>query len=187
MSARDDFRKRHGPAVFALLWLVTGIVLAMMAVQGRGIPGRNDLQKVSGIVDRLHEDSRYVRYGPNVYSLRLRLRGADAEYVINSGRLNGPGPYSRASRALQRGSAVTLWYEAHPDFGNRLWQIDQQGRRLMHYREVFDHETGEQMNTYLWLLGYLVASIAVVPLLLGWRRRIVQGTARQPAAVEGDS
>lgn len=83
-------------------------------------------------------------------------------------------------RALRSGSEVALWYEAHPDFGNRLWQIDQQGRRLMHYRETFDHESGEQMNTYLWLLGYLVATLAVTPLLLWWYRRIAIGTANAP-------
>lgn len=181
MSAHDDFRKRHGPAIMALVWAVLGIALVMVAVQGRAVPGRNDLLRTSGIVDSLHEDSRYVRHGPNIYSLRLRLRGSDAEYVINSGRLNGPETYFRASRALRRGSDVTLWYEPHPDFGNRLWQIDQQGRRLMHYRETFDHETGEQMNAWLFLLGYLVASIAVVPLLLAWRRRIAMGTAAAAA------
>jgi hypothetical protein len=57
----------------------------------------------------------------------------------------------------------------------------------MHYREIFDHESSEQMNTYLWLLGYLAASIAVVPLLLAWRRRIAQDAVRKPAPVENYS
>lgn len=182
---RDSaFLNRHRPAIFALLWLVTGISFVMMAVQGKAIPKRDELRQAAGIIDALHEDSSYVRHGPDVYTLRLRLRGSDTEYLINSGRLNGAGPYARARRALQRGSEVALWYEAHPDFGNRLWQIDQQGRRLMHYRETFDHESSEQMNIYLWLLGYLVASIAVVPLLLSWRRRNAENAARKSASIE---
>lgn len=182
----SEFLMRHRPAIFALLWFVLGVSFVMMAVQGRAIPKRDELRQAAGIIDALHADSRYVRHGPNIDNLRLRLRGSDTEFIIDSGRLNGPGPYYRARRALRSGSEVALWYEAHPEFGNRLWQIDQQGRRLMHYREVFDHETSEQMNTYLWLLGYLVASIAVVPLLLAWRRRIAQDAARKPVPVESN-
>ncbi len=183
MSAfRDsDFRKRHGPAIIALAWLVIGIALVMMASQMRTIPGRDDLRQASGVIDNLHEDSRYVRHGPNVYMLRLQLLDADTEYRIDSGRLNLPASYFRASRALRRGNEVTLWYEAHPDFGNRLWQIDQGGRRLIDYRETFDHESSEQMNTWLILLGYLVATLAVVPLLLMWQRRVKAGDAAQQA------
>ena len=172
---------RHRPAIFALLWLVLGIAFANMAMQGEAAPKRDELRRAAGIVERLSEDSRYVRHGPNVYTLRLQLRGSDTEYVIDSGRRNAADSYFRARRSLQRGSSVTLWYEAHPEFGNRLWQIDQQGRRLIDYRETFDHETGEQMNAYLWLLGYLVASIAVIPLLLAWRRRIALSPAKSPA------
>lgn len=174
----NEFLMRHRPAIFGLLWAVLGIALLMSALQGRSIPGREDLRQVSGIVDSLRSDSRYVRHGPNIDTLYLRLRGADTEYLISSGRMNGPGPYTRASRALRRGSPVTLWYETHPDFGNRLWQIEQQGRRLLDYRETFDHETGEQMNNWLWLLGYLVSACAVVPLLLMWHKRLRTGEAK---------
>lgn len=168
----NEFLMRHRPAIFGMLWGLMGFALLMSALQGKAIPGRGDLRQVSGIIDELRSDSRYVRHGPNVYTLHLRLRGADTEYRISSGRMSGPAAYARASRALLRGSSVTLWYEPHPDFGNRLWQIDQQGRRLLDYRDMFDHETGEQMNTYLWLLGYLVSSFAVVPLLLMWQKRL---------------
>ena len=174
----NEFLMRHRPAIFGLLWGVLGIALLAGALQGKAIPGRDDLRQATGIIDELRSDSRYVRHGPNVYTLHLRLRGDNTEYLIDSGRLTGATAYARASRALRRGSSVTLWYEAHPDFGNRLWQIDQQGRRLLDYREVFDHETGEQMNTYLWLLGFLVASFAVVPLLLGWHKRLRAGEAK---------
>lgn len=176
---RDNkFLMRHRPAIFGLLWGVLGIALLAGALQGKAIPGRDDLRQSTGIIDEMRVDSRYVRHGPNVYTLHLRLRGDNTEYLIDSGRLTGAAAYARASRALRRGSSVTLWYEPHPDFGNRLWQIDQQGRRLLDYREVFDHETGEQMNTYLWLLGYLVSSFAVVPLLLMWHKRLRAGEAK---------
>jgi hypothetical protein len=185
VSLRDsEFVKRHRPKIFALLWFVIGIALVMMATQVRGIPGRDELREVSGIIDSLHEDSRYVRYGPNVYMLRLQLRGADTEYHIDSGRLNLPASYFRASRALRQGNEVTLWYEAHPDFGNRLWQIDQHGRRLINYRETFDHESSEQMNTWLILLGYLLATFAVAPLLLMWQRRVKAHDGKPQAAAE---
>jgi len=174
----NEFLMRHRPALFGLLWAVFGIALLMAALQGRGIPGRDDLRQVSGIVDSLRTESRHVRHGPNIDTLHLRLRGADTEYVINSGRLNGPGPYTRVSRALQRGNPVTLWYEPHPDFGNRLWQIDQQGRRLLDYRDTFDHETGQQMDNWLWLLGYLLTAFAVAPLLLMWHKRLRAGEAK---------
>jgi hypothetical protein len=174
----NEFLMRHRPAIFGLLWGVLGIALLMSALQGRSIPGREDLRQVSGIVDSLRSDSRYVRHGPNIDTLYLRLRGADTEYVIDSGRMNGPGPYTRASRALRRGSPVTLWYETHPDFGNRLWQIEQQGRRLIDYRETFDLETGQQMNNWLGLLGYLLGSCAVIPLLLMWHKRLRAGEAK---------
>lgn len=173
----SEFMMRHRPAIFMLLWFVTGIAFVMMAVQARAIPKRDELRQVAGVIERMSEDSRYVRYGPNVYTLRLWLRGSATEYLIDSGRLNDSRAYFRASRALRRGNEVRLWYEAHPDFGNRLWQIDQQGRRLMNYRETFDHESSEQMDIYLWLLGYLAASMIVVPLLLAWRRRTVQDAA----------
>ncbi|MCW5603007.1 MAG: hypothetical protein KIT18_00440 [Burkholderiales bacterium] len=181
----SEFLMRHRPALFGLMWCVAGIALLMSALQGQTIPGREDLRQASGIVDDLRTDSRYVRYGPNIDTLHLRLHGADTEYVIDSGRMNGPGPYTRASRALRRGSPVTLWYEPHPDFGNRLWQIDQQGRRLIDYRETFDHETSEQMNHWLWLLGYFVSALAVVPLLLMWHRRLRAGEAKVKDSAEG--
>ncbi len=158
--------------------------MANLALQNRSIPARDDLSKISGIVDRMSEDSRHVRHGPDVYTLRLQLRGADTEYIIDNGRRNDPGAYARVSRALRRGSEVTLWYEPHPGLGNRPWQIDQQGQRLMDYRETFNHETDQQMNTWLILLGYLVASAIVIPLLVMWRRRVraQYAAAPQPAA-----
>lgn len=183
-SDNNEFFKHHGPAICALVWLVIGIVFLMSALQGQTIPTRETLRQATGIIETLRETNRYVRHGPNIDTLYLRLRGADTEYLIDSGRLNGPEPYYRARRGLQRGGEVTLWYEAHPDFGNRLWQIDQQGRRLLHYRETFDHETGQQMHLYLSLLGYLVVSLIVIPLLVAWQRRIAQNMARKTAAIE---
>ncbi len=174
----NEFLMRHRPALFGLLWGVLGIALLMSTLQSHSIPGRDDLHQVSGIIDSLRIDSRYVGRGPSIYTLYIRLRGANTEYVIDSSRMNGPGPYYRASRALRRGSSVTLWYETHPDFGNRLWQIEQQGRRLIDYRETFDLETGQQMNNWLGLLGYLLGSCAVVPLLLMWHKRLRAGEAK---------
>lgn len=171
-SLRDsEFLKRHRPKIFALIWFVFGIALVMMAVQSESIPGRDNLVQVSGTIDNLHETTKIQR-GPNLYTLYLRLQGSGVEYVIDNGRRTGSGAYFRASGALRRGSSVTLWYERHPNLGNRLWQIDQQGQRLLQYREVFDHETDEQMNVYLFLIVYLVASVIVIPLLLGWHGRV---------------
>ncbi|MBX9904013.1 MAG: hypothetical protein K2Y31_06610 [Burkholderiales bacterium] len=167
----SGFVKRHRPKIFALLWFVFGIVLVMMAAQSGSIPGRDDLVQVSGTIDKLDESTKIQR-GPNLYTLYLRLQGSGVEYVIDNGRRAGSGAYFRASGALRRGSSVTLWYERHDSLGNRLWQIDQQGQRLLHYREVFDHETDEQMKIYLFLIGYLVASLLVIPLLLGWHGRV---------------
>ncbi|MDP1672875.1 MAG: hypothetical protein Q8L65_07120 [Burkholderiales bacterium] len=169
--------RRYGPAIIALLWIVLGIAMANMGRQNRDIPGREDLRQVSGIVDSLHEDWRHVRHGPNIYTLRLKLRGADTEYLINSGRLNGAQVYFRLNRELRRGSPVTLWYENHPEFGNRPWQIDQQGRRLLDYRETFDHETNEQMNVWLFLIGYLVITPLALPLWWSWRKRVAAAAA----------
>lgn len=183
-SLRDtEFVKRYRPEIFAMLWLVFGIVMANLALQNQSIPGRDDLTRVSGIIDRLSEDSRHVRHGPDVYTLHLQLRGADTEYIIDSGRRNDAGAYARTSRALRRGSEITLWYEQHPALGNRPWQIDQQGQRLMDYRETFNHETDQQMNTWLVLLAYIVASAIVIPLLVMWRRRVLARYAApsQPA------
>lgn len=55
----------------------------------------------------------------------------------------------------------------------------------MHYREPFVHESREQLNSYFWPLGYFVASIAVVLVLLAWRRRIEQEAARVQPPVKG--
>ncbi len=169
--------RRYGPAIIALLWIVFGIAMANMARQIRDIPGREDLRQVSGIVDSLHEDSRHVRHGPDILTLRLQLRGTDTEYIIDSGRRNGGKAYAGVKRALRRGSPVTLWYEEHPDFGNRPWQIDVQGRRLLDYRETFDHETGEQMNVWLFLIGYLVVTPLALPLWWSWRKRVLAAAA----------
>lgn len=169
--------RRYGPAVIALLWIVFGIAMANMGRQNRDIPGREDLRQVSGIVDSLHEDSRHVRHGPDIYTLSFKLRGDGTEYVIDSGRRNGGKAYAGVKRALRRGSAVTLWYEAHPDFGNRPWQIDVEGRRLMHYRDIFDHESSEQMNVWLFLLGYLVLTPLALPLWWSWRKRVIAAEA----------
>lgn len=176
-SLRDsEFLRRHRPKIFALIWFVFGIVLVMMALQSGSIPGRDDLHQVSGSIDRLHETTKIQR-GPNLYTLYIQLQGSDIEYIIDNGRRANPRDYFRTSGALRRGSAVTLWYEKHPSLGNRLWQIDQQGQRVLNYREVFDHETDEQMNVYLFLIAYLVASVIVIPLLLGWQARVKAGFA----------
>lgn len=179
-SLRDSaFVQRYRPEIFALIWLVFGIVMASLALQNQSIPGRDELTQITGTIDSLDEGRRHVRHGPDIYTLRLRLRDADAEYIIDSGRRNGPA-YFRVKRALQRGSVITLWYEQHPALGNRPWQIDQQGQRLMDYRAVFDHETDQQMTTWLFLLGYLIASAIVVPLLVVWRRRVRARYAEPP-------
>lgn len=172
MSLRDsEFVKRYRPEIFALLWLVLGIAMASMTLNNQAIPGRDELLTVTGVIDNLNEDRRHVRHGDDVYTLQLQLRGSDAQYLIDSGRRNGAA-YFKVNRALRRGAEVTLWYEQHPGLGNRPWQIDHRGQRLMEYRAVFDHETDQQMQTWLFLLGYLVASAIVIPLLVMWRRRV---------------
>jgi hypothetical protein len=172
VSLRDsEFVKRHRPKIFALIWFVVGIVLVMLAVQSERIPGRDELQQVTGRINSLHETTNMQR-GPDLYSLYLKLEGSGTEYTIDNGRRASPDAYFRTRNALRRGNSVTLWYERHDTLGNRLWQIDQQGQRVLQYREVFDHETDQQMTIYLALIVYLVASVLVIPMLLGWHGRV---------------
>jgi len=47
----------------------------------------------------------------------------------------------------------------------------------MHYRDIFDHESSEQMNVWLFLLGYLVVTPLVLPLWWSWRKRVLAAAA----------
>ncbi len=179
----DDSRVRLSGrtclAIVSAAWLLLGAVFVTHTLRIVSAPALDSLQKISGIINRIDEQVVHPACGPATYTLLVRLQGSKTRYVMGSGRLSGGDLYQRVERALRHGDAITLWAEQHETFGNRIWQIDRQGRRLLAYQEMFQHESSMQWVHYRWPLGYLVLTLILAPFVI-WHWRVARPEPEYP-------
>ncbi len=154
MSEIPDHVRR---AVLTVAWVIIGVVLAKSVIDLQPMPGFRDLREVRGTVVALEADSRSGRGGSS-YWLYVTMQGDATRYRLDDERAGGPAHYFRIRNTLRRGDQLTLWAENHAAHGQRIWQIQRGGDKLLDYLTVFDADWASRLMLYGLIAGYAALS-----------------------------
>jgi hypothetical protein len=156
--------------LLTLLWVVFGIVLAVVTIELKPMPASSELQQVSGAIEQIDAQSRSVSRGRDPYWFYLTLQGSSQRYRFDDRYAGSFDEYIRIRNALRRGDRVTLLIQENKD-ELRIWQIHRGGDKLLSFLTVFDAEWEEHLLLYVAIGLYLPLSVVAWRAL---RRRWLQ-------------
>lgn len=145
--------------LLTLLWVVFGIVLAVVAIGLKPMPASSELQQVSGVIEQIDAQSRSVSRGRDSYWFYLTLQGSGQRYRFDDSYAGSFDEYIRIRNALRRGDRVTLLVQEH-NSDLRIWQIHRGGDKLLSFLTVFDAEWRGRLMLYGLIAVYLPLTVA---------------------------